>query len=144
MLSHKTEIRVRFSETDKMKFAHHAKYIEYFEMGRTEMLRHYGLPYAKIEEMGYEMPVVEVHVNYRNAAHYDELLVIETILKEYMTPRVHLDYIITKKDSGDIVAEGYTVLAFIKMETKKAVRPPNFYLERIGELMTEYDIGNGR
>jgi acyl-CoA thioester hydrolase len=98
MLSHKTEIRVRFSETDKMQFAYHARYIEYFEMGRTEMLRAYGLPYALIEENGYEMPVLEVHVNYRNAAFYDEVLVVEASIKGITSPRVHIDYVLQKRN----------------------------------------------
>jgi acyl-CoA thioester hydrolase len=134
MLSHKTEIRVRFSDTDKMQFAYHARYVEYFEMGRTEMLRAYGLPYSKIEEMGYEMPVLEVLVKYKNAAYYDELLVVEAMVKEDHSPRVKIDYVITKKDNGVVVAEGYTVLAFIKTETKRAVRPPEFYTRKMAGL----------
>ncbi len=138
MLSHKTEIRVRFPDTDKMQFVYHAVYIEYFETGRTELLRAYGLPYSKIEEMGYEMPVLEVHVTYKNPAFYDELLVVETVLRNINSPRVHLEYVITKKDSGLPVAEGYTDLAFIKKETKRAVRPPEFYLENIKRNMENY------
>lgn len=140
MISYKTEIRVRFPDTDKMQFVYHAVYIEYFETGRTEMLRAYGLPYSRIEEMGYEMPVLEVHAVFRNAAFYDEVLVVETILKNYKSPRVHLEYIITKKDSGMLVAEGYTDLAFIKKETKKAVRPPQFYLEIFEEHLEKYNV----
>jgi acyl-CoA thioester hydrolase len=140
MLSHKTEIRVRFADTDKMQFAYHARYIEYFEIGRTEMLRAYNLPYSVIEQMGYEMPVLEVHINYRNAAFYDEELVIESRLKDYQSARVHIDYIITKKESGILVAEGYTELAFIKTETKKAVRPPAFYISNIMQHLEQVKI----
>jgi acyl-CoA thioester hydrolase len=144
MLSYKTEVRVRFSDTDKMQFAYHAKYVEYFEMGRTEMLRAFGLPYAKIEEMGYEMPVLEVLVKFRNAAFYDEVLVVESILRDYHSPRVHIEYIVSKKDSGLLVAEGYTDLAFIKMETKRAVKPPEFYIKKISELIDHYAETDGR
>lgn len=128
MLTYKTEIRVRFCETDKMQFVHHAKYVEYFEVARTEMLRHYGLPYKVIEDYGYEMPVIEISVKYKNAAFYDELLVVEASVKEYLTPKVHIEYKVYKKDTDIICAEGYTDLAFIKRETKKAVRPPEFYI----------------
>lgn len=139
MLSYKTEIRVRFPDTDKMQFVYHARYIEYFETGRTEMLRAFGLPYSLIEEMGYEMPVLEVHVNFKNPAFYDELLVVETILKDYKSPRVHLEYIITKKESGILVADGFTDLAFIKKITKKAARPPAFYIDGIkNRIVNEY------
>jgi acyl-CoA thioesterase FadM len=36
-----------------MRFVYHAKFFEYFEWARTELLRDYGLPYSEIERMGY-------------------------------------------------------------------------------------------
>ena len=53
MLSHKTTIRVRYADTDKMQFVYNGKYLEYFEVGRTELLRSAGLPYSQIEKEGY-------------------------------------------------------------------------------------------
>jgi acyl-CoA thioester hydrolase len=127
MISFKTEIRVRFCETDKMQFVHHAKYIEYFEVARTEMLRHYGLPYKTIEDNGIEMPVMEISVKYKYAAFYDELLTVEACVSEIFSPKVHIDYKVYK-ENGQLAAEGYTVLAFIKASTKRACRPPEFYI----------------
>lgn len=131
MLSYKSEIRVRFCETDKMQFLHHAKYVEYFEVARTELLRHYGLPYKWIEDNGYEMPVMEISVKYKNAAFYDEIIVVEATIKEYRNPKVRIEYKAYKKDTDVICAEGFSDLAFIKMETKKAARPPQFYLDAV-------------
>ena len=130
MISYKTNVRVRFCETDKMQFVHHAKYIEYFEIARTEMLRHYGLPYKSIEDSGIEMPVMEVSIKYKNAAYYDELLTVEASVNEIYTPKVHINYKVYK-ENGQIAAEGYTVLAFIKSSTKRACRPPEFYINAL-------------
>jgi len=57
MLEHKTEIRVRYADTDQMQFVYNGKYLEYFEVGRTEMMRENNLPYKIIEQNGYRMPV---------------------------------------------------------------------------------------
>ena len=130
MISYKTEIRVRFCETDKMQFLYHAKYIEYFEVARTEMLRYYGLPYKTIEDNGIEMPVMEISIKYKNAAFYDELLTVEASVNEINSPKVHIDYKVLK-ENGLIAAEGYSVLAFIKTSTKKACRPPEFYVNTL-------------
>ena len=130
MLSYKTNIRVRFCETDKMQFLHHAKYIEFFEVARTEMLRHYGLPYKTIEDNGIEMPVMEISVNYKNAAFYDELLTVEASVSTINSPKVHIDYKVYK-ENGQLAAYGYSVLAFIKTSTKKACRPPDFYINTL-------------
>ena len=35
-------VRVRYAESDPMGYLHHSKYFEYFEMGRTELLRRSG------------------------------------------------------------------------------------------------------
>jgi acyl-CoA thioester hydrolase len=130
MISYKTEIRVRFCETDKMQFLHHAKYIEYFEVARTEMLRYYGLPYKTIEDNGIEMPVMEISIKYKNAAFYDELLIVEASVNKINTPKVHINYKVFK-ENGLLAAEGFSVLAFMKTSTKKACRPPEFYINTL-------------
>jgi acyl-CoA thioester hydrolase len=137
MLTYKTEIRVRFCETDKMQFLHHAKYVEYFEVARTEMLRFYGMPYKWIEENGYEMPVMEIGVKYKNAAFYDDVLVCEASIKDFQGVKVHIEYKVYKKETGVVCALGFSDLAFIKMDTKKATRPPQFYLDAVRKLMEQ-------
>jgi acyl-CoA thioester hydrolase len=131
MLTYRTEIRVRYSETDKMQFVHNVKYIEYFEIARTEMLRHYNLPYKTIEDNGYEMPVTETFIKYRAPAYYDEVLVVESWVKDFLTPRVRIDYKVLRKDGEQLLAEGYTILAFVNKKTKKISRPPDFYLQAL-------------
>ena len=59
MLKHTTALRVRYADTDKMQFVYNGKYLEYFEVGRTELLRHVGLPYSEIETAGYQLPLRE-------------------------------------------------------------------------------------
>jgi len=113
-----------------MQFLHHAKYVEYFEVARTEMLRHYNIPYKSIEDSGIEMPVMEVSVKYKHAAFYDELLTIEATVSELFSPKVHIDYKVYKED-GSIAAEGFTVLAFMKAATKRACRPPELYINSL-------------
>jgi acyl-CoA thioester hydrolase len=51
--SHEIQIRVRYAETDRMGFLHHANYFVYFEMGRTELLRQRGLSYRDVEDAGH-------------------------------------------------------------------------------------------
>jgi acyl-CoA thioester hydrolase len=136
MISYKTNVRVRFCETDKMQFLHHAKYVEYFEVARTEMLRYFGLPYKTIEDNGIEMPVMEISVKYKNAAFYDELLTVEASVSKINTPTVHIDYKVFK-ENGQLAAEGYSVLAFMKSSTKKACRPPEFYINTLKKYFEE-------
>jgi YbgC/YbaW family acyl-CoA thioester hydrolase len=77
-----TPIRVRYAETDQMKMVYYGKYLEYFESGRSDLLRSIGLPYPEIEHLGYLLPVVEAHARYFKSARYDDLIEVSTILRE--------------------------------------------------------------
>jgi len=131
MLIHKTHLRVRYAETDQMQYAYYGKYLEYFEVGRAEMMREHGLTYKQIEENGYHMPVSEAFVKYKSPAFYDELLEIETKVKQLPKLIVHIDHQIKSAESDALVAEGHVELVFIKKETKKISRPPKFFIDAI-------------
>jgi len=127
---HKTTIRVRYADTDQMKFVYNGKYLEYFEVSRTEMMRELGLPYKEIEDNGYLMPLIESHLEYKKSAFYDELLEIETRVENLPLAKVHIDYIIRKVETQEIVVEGYTDLVFVKSDTHKITRAPQFFLDK--------------
>lgn len=131
MLSYTTEIRVRYADTDKMQFVYNGKYLEYFEVGRTELLRSTGLSYAELEKNGYQLPLIEANVKYKNPAYYDDILEIEATVKELYSPKVHIEYVIRRKETKEIIAEGFTTHIFIKSDTKKAVRPPKIYVDAL-------------
>lgn len=131
MLTHKTDIRVRYADTDKMQFVYNGKYLEYFEVGRTELLRSTGLSYAELERNGYQLPLIEANIKYRSPAFYDDILEIEATVKELYSSKVHIEYIIRRKLTNEIIAEGFTTHIFIKSDTKKAVRPPQIYINAL-------------
>jgi len=131
MLIHKTNLRVRYAETDQMQYAYYGNYLEYFEVGRAEMMRERGLTYKQIEENGYHMPVAEAFVKYKSPAFYDELLEIETKVELLPKLRVHIDHQIKSAERDVLIAEGYVELVFIIKETKKITRPPKFFVDAI-------------
>ena len=71
---------MRYQETDRMGIVYHANYLSYFELGRVEWLRNKGLDYARLEDSGVLLPVVNVSVSYKAPARYDQLLSVETEL----------------------------------------------------------------
>ena len=133
MISNKTTIRVRYADTDKMQFVYNGKYLEYFEVGRAELLRSIGLPYSEVETRGYQLPLIEAGLKYKQPAMYDELLEVEAINRELYSAKVHIEYIVSKKETGEIVAEGFTTHMFIKSDSKKPTRPPQFYIDVLKE-----------
>ena len=80
MNTHYIQVRVRYQETDRMGIVYHANYLSYFELGRVEWLRNKGLDYARLEDSGVLLPVVNVSVSYKAPARYDQLLSVKTEL----------------------------------------------------------------
>jgi acyl-CoA thioester hydrolase len=135
VIEHATMVRVRYADTDQMKFVYYGKFFEYFEQGRSDLLRAVGLPYTEIEAMGLILPVIEAHAEYRKAARYDDELKILTRLKDKPIARVRIDYEVTR--SEDVIAEGYTIHTFVNAATGKPTRAPAQFIEVIETNMAE-------
>ena len=131
MIKHTSEIRIRYADTDQMKFAYYGKFFEYFEQGRSDLLRSIGLPYTRVEEMGLFLPVIEAHASYKKAARYDDLLHVVTILKDTPVARVRLDYEVYMEGEKDLLADGYTIHTFVNSATGKPTRAPAQFVEAI-------------
>ena len=133
MLKHTTALRVRYADTDKMQFVYNGKYLEYFEVGRTELLRHVGLPYSEIETAGYQLPLIEAGLKFKQPAVYDDLLDVEAILEKLYSAQVLINYRITRNGTDDLIAEGFTSHMFIHQDSKKPTKPPKIYLEKLAK-----------
>ncbi len=127
-------IRVRYAETDKMQIVYNANYLIYFEIGRTELLRSIGLPYAMCEENGFQFPVSEATVQYRKPARYDDELTIEAHLDyEPSIPFITIKYEITRNE--DVIAFGMTKHPFFDIALQKPIRPPALFRTIIEQLV---------
>ena len=78
MREHTITHRVRYDECDPMGLVHHSVYLQYFEIGRTELLRASGGRYRDMEDAGLLVVVVRVDCRYKSPARYDDLIKIET------------------------------------------------------------------
>lgn len=87
-----TQIRVRYSETDKMGLLHHSNYLTYFEIGRTELFRAQGGNYRKMEELGLFFVVASVNVKFKRPARYDDLLVVKTSISRQTPAKLEHHY----------------------------------------------------
>jgi acyl-CoA thioester hydrolase len=95
-----------------MGYVYYAKYLEYFEMGRTEFIRGRGKEYREIEKDGFILPVLEVFAKYKKPARYDDLLTIETDIASLRRASLTFHYLI-KNEKGEICTEGTTKHALI-------------------------------
>ena len=135
MIKHITSIRVRYADTDQMKFVYYGKFFEYFEQARSDLLRSIGLPYTQIEEMGLLLPVIEAHASFKRSAHYDDPLQVITYFRDVPVARVRLDYEVFKEGEKEPLADGYTIHSFVNAKTLKPTRAPAQFLEVVERNM---------
>jgi acyl-CoA thioester hydrolase len=132
-----TELRVRYSETDQMGTFYNSRALEWFECGRTELLRSLGVPYTDMERRGVLLPLVESHVEYRGRAKYDDLLRVATTAAMAGRARVRFDVQIVLADTGRPVAGGYTIHAIVSPEGRP-IRPPAWLVEALPSAPAEH------
>lgn len=129
-ISHTTAVRVRYADTDKMGVVYNGNYLTYFEIGRTELLRAIGLPYAEMEHAGYLLPLSEAKVTYKIPAKYDDILMVTAIFQMTRgSATITIRYVIRREE--DVIAEGFTVHPFLNAVTMRPVRPPVFFIEHV-------------
>jgi acyl-CoA thioester hydrolase len=137
VISVETTIRVRYADTDQMRMVYYGRFFEYFEQGRSDLLREIGYPYPEIERVGYYLPVIEAHARYLKSARYDDLLVVRTILPEIPQARVRIEYEVVHSETKETLASGYTVHMFVSASSGKPTRSPAWFTERVGKAFTE-------
>ena len=131
MLSLDTEYRIIYGDTDKMGVVYYANYLRFFEIGRTELLRSWQLPYSQLEAReGFWLPVSEVQCKYLAPAAYDDLIIIRSTLDPQVKAGLKIDYVITSRDRETLHATGFTLHAFLNKQGK-VVRPPKIIRELI-------------
>jgi len=131
MYSTEFQLRVRYAETDQMNVVYHANYITYFEVARTEAIRHLGFTYREMEAMGVEMPVTELTVRYLRPAHYDDLLTVKTQLRT-LPEKHHIDfYQEIFNENGKLITSGKVTLFFLDKETKKRSKMPDILSDKL-------------
>jgi acyl-CoA thioester hydrolase len=123
-LPHVMRLRVRYSETDQMGTFYNSRALEWFECGRTELLRAAGAAYAEMEHRGLCLPLVEAHVNYQGRARYDDLLEMKTVLSMAGKASFRFDVSVAQAHGGAPVASGYTVHAITNAAGKPTRCPP--------------------
>lgn len=131
MTEHQIQIRVRYPEVDAFGYVHHARYFEYFEMGRTELLRATGLRYRDMEARGLYYVVARIECRYRAPAHYDDLLTLETRTEKF-TP-VRVDHAYRLRRENQLLAEAASTLVLVGRDGRPTTLPDDLLRRLAGE-----------
>lgn len=132
-----SRVRVRYAETDQMGIVHHASYIVWFEIGRTDLCRHVGLSYREIEERGFLLVVTEVGCRYRASFRYDDEVVVRTHIEEWGSRAVRFGYELYDSTGTEQRARGYSAHLWLDKSSRRPVAVPDDIVTIFRPLLPE-------
>lgn len=92
-----------------MGVLHHARFFEYFEMGRIELLRQTGVTYRECEAQGFVFAVTKVNCRYHTPARFDDLLTLNTTIDRMTRARIDHSYQLFR--DGVLICDATTTVA---------------------------------
>ncbi len=113
------ETRISYAETDRMGVIYYANYLVFYERGRTEFLRSFGLRYRDLEEkQELFLPAMEAHVEYLAPGRYDDLIQVRTFISELGKAHICFRYEIRVLETGQLIAQGSSKHAIVNRNWK--------------------------
>lgn len=140
MIKDEIQLRPRYGEVDQMGYVYHANYVSYCHQARTEMLRNMGIQDSMLEENNIMLPVISFEIDYKNPAHYDELLTITVTIEEVPKVRFAFKFEI-KNEEGILIAKAKSTVVFVDMENRKPKLVPDLVEKAISEKMKKEAVG---
>ena len=131
MITARSQVTVRYAETDMMGIVYHANYLPWFEVARTQLLREQGFPYRQLEADGYRIPVLEVSAKFIRPAVYDDVLTVIVTMRERPLLRIRLDYEVFRGE--ELLATGHSAHAFCDLNGRPT-RPPAAFVAKMSGL----------
>ena len=109
---------INYYETDRMGVVHHSNYIRFLEEARCRWLENYNVPMNKLEQMGYTIPTLEVHVKYKTHVTEGDTILITPRISEYNGVRMTVSYDVIDEKTGNIVIEATTKHCFTDIDLR--------------------------
>ncbi len=127
--------KVYYKDIDQMGVVYYARYFEFFEQARTELLNDLGIVVRDIEDEGYFLPVVSTTCDYKEGAKFEDEIIIRTMIKELPRARLRIEYEVLRKKDVELLATGHTIHGFID-KGGKPKRPPKSLVEKLNAAIS--------
>ena len=138
--NYKSEMRVRFGETDLQGVVFNANYLLYVDTAQMDYLRTIGVPYFDMLERGYDIVIVDASLQFLAPARFDEVLEVYARIYEIGNSSIRMDYEIYEAESGRFVARAQTAYVIVGKDSQKPVRVPPYIRRAVREFESREDI----
>ena len=134
MVQYDYHTKIYYKDIDQMGVVYYARYFEFFEQARTELLNDLGIIVMDIEDEGYFLPVVSATCDYKEGAKFEDEIIVRTFIKEMPSARLRIKYEVVRKADDRLLVTGHTVHGFIDKEGKPK-RPPKSLINCLSSLI---------
>lgn len=120
---HRLPVRVYYEDTDFSGIVYHARYLHFFERGRTDSLRCMDIHHSELAalERPLAFAVRRMNIEFVSAAKVDDPLIVETVYRPSRGARLMIDQRLLRDE--DLIASA-GVEAVCLGPASRAVRPP--------------------
>jgi acyl-CoA thioester hydrolase len=110
---------------------YHGSYVPMLEAARVDTLREIGWVYSEMETKGVLLPVIDLRVQYKMPARYDQILRIETHVVR--PPTAKLEFCFHVFHEQNLLVEANVVLAFVNANSGLPQRAPSGLANALAE-----------
>ena len=104
----KSYLTVRYAETDRMGIVHHSNYPVWYEVGRTDYIRLYGITVSEMEKAGVMMPLINLSCSYKLPAKYEDKIIVRTWVIGLRAAQMEFTYTVRRiNEDGTETELGY-------------------------------------
>jgi acyl-CoA thioester hydrolase len=131
---HELTQRVYYEDTDFSGFVYHARYLHFFERGRTDFIRLLGVSQGALHAesdpaVAVAFVVRRMEIDFRSPARMDDVLTVFSKPVEVRGARLVLDQTISR--DGDLLARAHVTVAMVN-GFGRARRLPEALAEKFG------------
>ncbi|WP_409298993.1 acyl-CoA thioesterase [Peribacillus sp. SCS-26] len=127
---HKTQVKVRFCETDALGHINNTSYFIYLEEARIKFF----------ETLGYGMTVDEwsfilasTGCDFQAQGYFNQVLDIHTMVSRIGTKSFQLQHSISCSETGERIANGMAVIVYFDFQKQQSEEIPGLMREALGQ-----------
>ena len=118
-------VRVYFEDTDAGGVVYHARYLNFFERARTEMLRAHGVSMTELKnDHNLIWVVLDIQAQFKQAAKLDDELLVSAELKWIKGVRQGFAQHMTRKADDVLIATAELTSVMLHADSLKPARMP--------------------
>ncbi len=130
-----TPVQVRFSDLDMARHVHNAVYLEYFELGRMDLLRQFMEPDHDWVRTG--LILARNEVDHRRPIHLADPVQVLTWCGRIGDKSFDLNYQVQHAKDGSVFAEGRSVMVCFDYSIQSSIEVPADWRKALARFMDD-------